>query len=388
MGGGEGAATATRGHADSPGRDEERASERREGGSLARRAAKPAALAALAGVAAAAAAWGAFGSGADDDSNAGTTRPTATATVTRRDLVARDTFDGALGYADSRTLEGALSGTVTALPREGATVARGGVLYRVNGKPVVLLYGSYPLWRTLETGLDGRDVRQLEQNLAALGYDPHGDIEVDGKFDWATKAAVKRWQDDLGVTKDGSVETDEAVFLPGPRRVGELKIAVGSRIGPGSPVMDTSSTRRVVTVQLDARRQTLVKRGQSVEIELPSGQTVRGVITGVGKVAKVTGGDESATPTIEVTIGVRNARATGNLDQAPVDVRIARETKANVLTVPVTALLALAGGGYAVEVVDGTGTRLVRVEPGLFADGLVEIGGKGIRAGMKVVVPA
>ena len=380
---GDGTATTTRPPAAGAEAGAARANEPRGRPWLARRAAKSAALLAASGVAAAVA-WTVFGDGSDDGSAARTAPQTAT--VERRNLVARDTFDGSLGYADERTLASALSGTVTWLPPEGTTVGRGGVLYRVNGKPVALLFGTVPLWRTLSVGVEGDDVRQLEQNLVVLGYDPDGDIEVDEEFDWATKAAVERWQDDLGVTEDGSVGTDEAVFLPGPRRVGEHKAGIGSQIGAGGPVTETSSTRRVVTVDLDARRQTLVAEGQSVRIELPSGRTVWGRITEVGSVAKQAEG-EDGTPTIEVTIGVRNPRATGNLDQAPVDVSIARETRRNVLTVPVTALLALAGGGYAVEVLEGRETRLVRVEPGLFADGLVEISRTGIREGTKVVVP-
>ena len=257
----------------------------------------------------------------------------------------------------------------------------------MNDEPVVLLYGSQPLWRTLEQGVEGRDVRQLEQNLVALGYDPDGDIEVDGEFDWATEAAVKRWQDDLGVSEEGSVDTDEAVFLPGPRRAGELKTAVGSQIGAGGQVMDTSSTRRVVTLDLDADRQTLVRKGQSVRIQLPNGRVLEGRIAEIGKVAKTPEGEDGS-PTIEVTIALPAARATGGLDQAPVDVAIAREIRRDVLTVPVTALLALSGGGYAVEVVEGNTTKLVRVTPGLFADGLVEISGRGIDEGTKVVVPS
>jgi peptidoglycan hydrolase-like protein with peptidoglycan-binding domain len=363
---------------------EERAGERRGVRSLAHRAARPAAVvAALALVAVAA--WAAFAFASDDDATPRAASRTATATVTRRNLVARDTFEGSLGFADLRPLASALAGTITNLPREGDVVGRGGVLYRVNGMPVVLLYGSHPLWRTLAEGVEGEDVRQLEKNLVALGYDPDGDIEIDREFDWATEAAVERWQDDLGVTEDGTVEPDEAVFLPGPRRIGELKTALGSQIGTGATVMDTSATRRIVTVDLDARRQTLVRQGQSVRIKMPNGRAVRGRIADVGKVAETNG--EGGTPTIEVTITVPNARATGNLDQAPVDVAIARETRRNVLTVPVTALLALAGGGYAVEVADGDNTRLVRVRPGLFADGLVEITGEGIRAGTKVVIP-
>jgi hypothetical protein len=59
--------------------------------------------------------------------------------------------------------------------------------------------------------------------------------------------------------------------------------------------------------------------------------------------------------------------------------------------VPINALLALAGGGYAVEVVGGDGLHQpVPVSPGLFDDaaGLVQVTGTGLAAGQRVVVPA
>jgi hypothetical protein len=59
----------------------------------------------------------------------------------------------------------------------------------------------------------------------------------------------------------------------------------------------------------------------------------------------------------------------------------------NVLAVPVSALLALAGGGYGLEVVEPSGVhRLVGVTAGLFASGQVQVSGAGVTAGTKVVV--
>jgi hypothetical protein len=55
--------------------------------------------------------------------------------------------------------------------------------------------------------------------------------------------------------------------------------------------------------------------------------------------------------------------------------------------VPVEALLALAEGGYAVEVVDGTSSQLVAVVPGTYAEGWVEIEARSIHPGTKVAVP-
>jgi peptidoglycan hydrolase-like protein with peptidoglycan-binding domain len=332
--------------------------------------------------------------GGDSGSNAtetDATRP-ATATVERRDLVQHETVDGTLGYGDGETLYAQAMGTVTALREPGTVVRRGEALYRLDGKPVTLMYGTVPMWRRLNAAAPGgKDIRELERNLVALGYDPDGDIDIDDEWDSATTAAVKRWQKDKGLPRTGSVEPGQIAFLAGPRRIGQLKTTVGGVLQPGAEVLDTSSTARVVDVDLDADKQSLVKEGDKVEVDLPDGSTVNGWITSVGKVAESqedpqTG--EQTDPTIPLEIRLARAVKTGGLDEAPVDVAIEQDRADNVLTVPVSALLALAEGGYAVEVVDPAGsTHLVAVKPGLYADGTVAITGKEIKKGMKVVVP-
>jgi multidrug efflux pump subunit AcrA (membrane-fusion protein) len=356
-----------------------------------RRIAIPVAAVALAAVAGAVA-WAVAGEGSASGTD-GAARPTATATIERRDLVQYETVSGTLGYDDSRTLYPQHPGTVTGLHRPGRVVERGQALYWFDAKPVTLLYGSIPLWRRLDrSSPDGADIRELERNLVALGYDPDGNIEVDDRWDSATTAAVKRWQEDLGVAKTGAVELGDVVFLPGPRRIGQEKTTVGAMLQPGAEVMDTSSTTRIVTVDLDTDKRSLVQTGDKVRVELPNASTIRGTIVSIGKVAETSqdsqSGDQS-NPTIEVRVSLARGSKTGAFDEAPVDVSLAKETAKNVLSVPVNALLALAEGGYAVEVVTGTGsTRLVGVEPGMYAGSLVEITGRGLKAGMKVVVPA
>ena len=97
-----------------------------------------------------------------------------------------------------------------------------------------------------------------------------------------------------------------------------------------------------------------------------------------------------------LTVALNRPLAAGNFDQAPVSVSIVSAQASNVLAVPVSALVALAGGGYAVEVVvhgagtgTGTGARhLVAVRTGLFSSTLVQVSGAGIAAGQQVEVPS
>jgi hypothetical protein len=222
-------------------------------------------------------------------------------------------------------------------------------------------------------------------------------MTIDGEWTAATTAAVERWQEARGMTEDGVVELGEIVFLPGKQRIGEHQTSIGLPAQPGTEVMSTASTTQVVTVDLEASRQELVDEGDRVSVELPGGDVVQGTITDVGKIAEASddetdtvggnAGGGGSEPTIAVTISLAG-RASTDLDQAPVTVDLTRRLERNALAVPVTALLALAGGGYGVELsgADGT-TQLVGVETGVYADGYVQVSGDDIREGESVVVP-
>lgn len=307
-----------------------------------------------------------------------------TATVSRGDLVDTEKVDGTLTYDDVREVWTGASGVVTWAPEQGRTVKRGGTLLKVAGKPVTLMYGGSPMYRTLKSGDSGDDVRQLEENLRALGYDG---MTVDDEFTGATETAVREWQDDRGLGETGRVDASQVVFLGGAVRVREVKAPEGKRTAQGQPVMTVAGTARVVHVDLDADKQDLAKRGAAVSVELPGGTTVKGKITDVGGVAESTGSGQDEKTTVDVDISI-GGTGTGRLDEAPVSVELESERRRNVLSVPVEALLALREGGFGVEVVDAAGRRLVPVEAGAFGSGRVEISGAGIREGVKVGVPA
>src|SRR4029079_12822249 len=133
---------------------------------------------------------------------------------------------GTLGYADAFALTAGVAGTITRLPDPGTVVRRGPSLYEVDGAPAAwLLYGSLPAWRDFAPGMtDGDDVRQLERNLRALGYDP-GDVDRD--WTWETTGAVEQFQRDRDLDDTGTLSRAAVVFRDGPVRVGEAKAAVG-----------------------------------------------------------------------------------------------------------------------------------------------------------------
>jgi hypothetical protein len=91
--------------------------------------------------------------------------------------------------------------------------------------------------------------------------------------------------------------------------------------------------------------------------------------------------------TVPVTITLTHPATGGALDEAPVDVNVVAAAVHGVLTVPITALVALVGGGYGVYLLDAGARRLVGVTPGLFSDTLVELKGAAVREGSRVEVP-
>jgi peptidoglycan hydrolase-like protein with peptidoglycan-binding domain len=315
---------------------------------------------------------------------------TATVAVARRDVVSRIKVNGTLGYGATQPVISHSQGTITAMAAEGTIVQRGQTLYEVDGRPVVLFYGDRPAWRTLSIGVsDGPDVTQLQQNLIALGYATTGNLSANGHFDWTTTAAVQRWQKAMGQAQTGTVDLGQIVFLPASVRVSSHQAEVGSQAG--GVIMNVSSTTRVVTVDLDASKQTLVKVGDAVQVTMPnSGTTTAGTVTDIAKVAKTSAANGGgSTTTVTLTISLSDPSATGSLDHAPVRVAITTQSAKNVLAVPINALLALADGNYAVEVDAAGHRRVVPVQTGLFDDdgGIVEISGADITAGTRVVVP-
>lgn len=301
--------------------------------------------------------------------------------------------------------EAADGSTFTSLPSVGQIIKQGQVIYEVDGKPSVLLYGTVPFWRTFRSGMsDGPDVGQLNSDLIALGFG--AGLTPSNHFSAATAAAIERWQASLGLDQTGVVLLGQAFFEPGAIRVTSVTPSVGQGAGPG-PLLQASSTNRVVTVPLSVTQEYLVHKGDAVSVVLPDGRsTVSGHVQSVSDVAQCPGGGGSGngsgaldcnnssgngtqSPTVNVTISLDDPAASGALDQAPVNVNITTQRATDVLAVPINALLALAEGGDAVEVVAPDGTHhLVGVQTGLYSSTMVAISGPGITAGTEVQVPS
>jgi hypothetical protein len=332
------------------------------------------------------------------------------AVVQRRDLVETDTESGTLSYAQTRTVYDGLSGTITWLPSVGQVIRPGQTLFKVNGQPVSLMNGATPAYRDL-TPFDtaGQDILELNRDLVVLGFNPGG-IIVNDSWQWATTAGVDAFQYSLGEPRTGSLLLGDVVFLPGDQQVSVIEGTLGAPAGsdpaassgggPAAGILQTTATRLVVTVDLDPSKQSEARLGDGVTVEMPSGSTVNGRVTAVSPVASPSnpnnansntngssnGGSSnsgSSRSTIPVTITLAGRHSGAGLDQASVSVNFAQAKAKDVLSVPVTALLATGGGGYAVQEA-GPPHRLIPVTTGLFAAGDVQISGAGIYPGLQV----
>lgn len=296
-----------------------------------------------------------------------------TAAVVRTNLVTTALTGGTLGYAPARPVVNLTAGIYTWLPHPGATIKAGSVLYRVDDSPVTLMAGTVPAWRPFGIGMTaGPDVRQLQAGLIAGHFADGLLIAPTGHYDLATADAVERWQAARGLTVTGWIPLGQVVFAPAAVRAGAMNVAVGEAAASGQRPYQVTTGQRTVTVPLNpALPPTAV--GEAVSIVLPSQASTPGKITAVGA------GQLTVTP--------GHPGATGTGGNVQVQVALAVQSARDVLAVPVSALLALAGGGYGLEVVAPSGVHhLVAVTTGIFASGQVQVSGSGIAAGTKVEV--
>ncbi|MGI5351378.1 peptidoglycan-binding protein [Streptomyces sp. CA-250714] len=373
------------------------------------------------------AATGAFGGDGESSGAPRDTGPRKTAPVERTTLTRTETVDGTLGFGTPTTVQqaategeqnsgtgsgqqpgagaggssdgggsGEEAGIVTWLPEEGATLSRGDTVYSVDEHKVPLLYGSKPFYRTMRAGTEGDDVKTLERNLAKLGY---SGFTVDDTFTSGTAGAVRDWQDDMHRAETGEVAPGDAVVASGARRVAEQKTSPGALAG--GEALTWTGTDRIVEVELEAGLESLVKKGTKATIRLPDGGTAQAEVTDVGTPSGAQDGagdgqgaegggegDGSEEATLPVELEVGSQQKLGRYQAASVDVVLKAQTRENVLAVPVNALLAEPGGGYAVEARGADErSRRIPVELGMFADGKVEVSGKGVNEGLDVGVP-
>ncbi|MEM7143036.1 MAG: peptidoglycan-binding protein [Actinomycetota bacterium] len=317
----------------------------------------------------------------DDEESSSATAP-ETAEVTSSALRETVEVDATLQFAERASIYVRADDrvdaptTVTALVDEGATIERGNLLWRIGNTPTVALYGPIPAHRTLGEGDVGEDVRQLEENLVALGHDPDGDVVIDEEFDDATEALVARWQEAIGVTATGEVAFGTVVFIDGPRQVGDVSIAVGDEVADATLAMELHDVDREVVIALSPNDRDILASGDAVTVTLPDRTRAEATVTDID--TGIAGG-QTVTATVE--------SVSSDATELPVTVSWERPLTDGVLTVPATALVRTDDGVYNVHVLRADGAfELVAVTTGAIADGQVEVTGP-VALGDRVLAP-
>ena len=319
--------------------------------------------------------------------------------VTQTNLIETETFPAILRFADPQIITAPIAGTVTALPAENSTLSLGSSVAEIDGQPVVVFYGDRPMWRSLALPLDGSelegpDVRQLESNLLSLGYPSAREDEdelpsigpADDLFDEDTVRLIEDWREDIGLSAGGFVEAGRILYLTEDVRVARVLVSKGALILPGTPLLETSASDQEVFLQLPVDRRELVEVGDAVEVTLPDDTIVSATVVEVGTIVTYLEDDAPRCDQREYSTRRSQSWELACFDESPVDVEIISNEVVDALAVPVNALLALAEGGYAVEINRDGVVSLIPVETGIYVDGLVEITGELV-AGDSVVAP-
>jgi len=161
-------------------------------------------------------------------------------TAESRDLISFLDWDGSLSSGSPATVAASTRGTITRNAEVGDSIIAGDIIAEIDGESVVALYGLVPQFRAMDVDTEnGADIRQLEENLVALGFDPDETVTVDEQFTYNTGLMVSRWEESLGFENPDSVVAEgQVAFIDGPSEVVSTT-AVGSQAAQGQALLTT-----------------------------------------------------------------------------------------------------------------------------------------------------
>lgn len=191
---------------------------------------------------------------------------TTTVAAESRDLISFDEWAATLQSGTSADVSASTRGTVTRNSEVGDQIAFGDVVAEIDGNPVVALYGSVPQFRELDVDADdGADIRQLEANLVALGYDPDGTVTIDDEYSTNTGLMVERWETELGfVEPDTVVANGQVAFIAGPSEVA-TRTPVGSQVSQGQSLLTTVTLAESGFLELPVEVAAIISLAQAGE---------------------------------------------------------------------------------------------------------------------------
>ncbi len=290
------------------------------------------------------------------------------------------------------TFHAAHAGKIELVASRGP-IRSGDVVYLVDDTPVVGILTNDRFDRDLWWGVsEGSDVENLESFLVGAGYDAGGDLVIDQVYDGFTAEAVEDWKDDLSaeyrdIEVSGTFRANDVIAVPAGTTVEQIaEVADPAPSGAELFSYSLGNTGRVVRTSVDVADQATLALGTTVDIEFPDGTVVPGTVSFVASASTRDPMDPNAEPQLDVEIEIASVPDdVAQLTVLTVDIVIVDRLAAGATVVPASALVATADGGFAVELLSEGTTSFVAVNPGLFADGVVEV--SGIEPGAAVVVP-
>ena len=154
-----------------------------------------------------------FGTQNTENATSNKTLELTTVSIQKGDLEKKEEYNGTLRQTDSKVLNSPMSGVVTYVPKEGTVISFGEVLFAVDNKPVILLEGTTPFYRTLDLNSNpGPDVLQLEEALIYLGYAAE-DFVSDETFDEVTSKMLNSLYIDYGIDTKSDITPVEQVVI-------------------------------------------------------------------------------------------------------------------------------------------------------------------------------
>jgi peptidoglycan hydrolase-like protein with peptidoglycan-binding domain len=272
------------------------------------------------------------------------------------------------------------AGVVTELPAVGSTITQGQVLYRLDNEPVVLLYGSTPVYRSFTPGMSsGPDVLQLEQDLNQLGFGEAYGLTVNGDFNFADEQAVRAFNRAEGLPSGDTISQGSVLFEPAPVFVSAVNAGLGQSVAAGGTVVTLDLGTPIVSVQLPSGQAAGIQPGTQALVRLSAPSTVfAGKVTSV---AASSGGN------VQITVALSNPPVDLPLTAQSAFVVFDVQVVHNAYIVPIAALVATIQGGYALEErLPGGRNRYIGVTVGALdnLDAVAQVSGAGLYAGMAI----
>jgi peptidoglycan hydrolase-like protein with peptidoglycan-binding domain len=282
-------------------------------------------------------------------------------------------------WSTARTLHAGRGGTLTSvLVAGGAEVAEGTVIATIDLQPIVVATGSVPMFRRLESGVDGPDVAQFEHLLSAKGFYKGA---IDGHFRASTAAATKLWQKSIGAPQTGLVEAGDLFFVESlPARI-EVVPEAGEIVAPGGEFVRILGAAPDFVASTTASELASLRSGEAISISAPDGGTWTGTLGTFEAETNGAPGSYMATitgPLCGTDCGVLPVKGETALQGT---IELVPETSGPV--VPTSALVVQPSGGSALTMADGS-TRTVTIVAE--ANGFAVV--KGIEAGAVIRLPA